>query len=207
MRVILLGAGSSKVAGYPLASELISSIECEAQSSGEVNLREAWKQWDEYRRSTSGNLHLLLSCISFASRNRSRVSRRRCRHTAEAGGLYFGSSDFLDEFEFPYSDAGISLIDPAEPLIGPPDPSVLAYPSFLTQLGGGEMHRVWSLADAILHRADRVEVWGYSLPDSDSAARTRVHPAESLYEHFEAAAAQFHRVDDDGAHDRTSRPV
>jgi hypothetical protein len=62
MKVILLGAGSSRAAGYPLASELISSIECEAHSSGEVNLREAWKQWDEYRRNASGNLHLLLSC-------------------------------------------------------------------------------------------------------------------------------------------------
>jgi hypothetical protein len=62
MKAILLGAGASKAAGYPLAAELISSIESEARSSRELNLKDAWKQWDQYRQSASGNLHLLLSC-------------------------------------------------------------------------------------------------------------------------------------------------
>ena len=88
-----------------------------------------------------------------------------------ADGLYFGSSYFLDEFEFHYRGQRIALIDPAEPAIGPPAPSVLAYPSFLKQMSGVEMQKIWSFADAALHEADRVEVWGYSLPESDSAAR------------------------------------
>jgi hypothetical protein len=65
----------------------------------------------------------------------------------------------------------------------------LAYPSFLKQLGGSEMQKVWSLADAVLHRTDRVEVWGYSLPDSDSAARALLNVLGARLDRHEVTVA------------------
>lgn len=336
MKVILLGAGASKAAGYPLASELISSIESEAHSSRQLNLQKAWKEWDGYLQRASGNLRLLLSCqnpevvlsvpdLCEAARDASDLSVRRevkravdpveiqrineywdsseraalseaidarehflaclhwyfalkhhcdarpdCRNrrgylhrllaqlapgdvvatfnwdttiertlaeqrrwhpvtgygferelrvgrsegvttplphnvprsseitvlklhgcfgwyrTSVAGGLYFGSSYFLDEFEFDGHRS--SLVDPAEP-IGPPNASVLAYPSFLKQFGVVEMQKIWSLADATLQRADRVEVWGYSFPESDAAARTLLNVLRARLDRREVTVA------------------
>ena len=48
---------------------------------------------------------------------------------------------------------------------------VLAYPSFLKKLDVSATLEIWQQADAALRQGDEVEVWGYSLPESDSAMR------------------------------------
>ena len=59
MRVLILGAGASKVAGYPLASELIPAIRsmCERDGGG---LRGAWGAWLEFKNKLSDPLRLVL---------------------------------------------------------------------------------------------------------------------------------------------------
>ena len=84
-----------------------------------------------------------------------------------SGNLYFGNYYFLPYFKFRYQE--LSLFDPAGPKSGPDGHPVLAYPSFLKQLGGLEMQRIWHLAGEALKTADQIDVWGYSLPESDTA--------------------------------------
>jgi hypothetical protein len=50
-------------------------------------------------------------------------------------------------------------------------PYLLAYPSFLKPLENLFILDIWRQADEALRNADEVEIWGYSLPPSDSAAR------------------------------------
>lgn len=85
--------------------------------------------------------------------------------------LYFSKYCFLDWFGFSQSGETISLFDPLAPSIGPEHRAVWAYPSFLKRIRGDEMRQVWRLAGAALRQAKTMEVWGYSLPESDSAAR------------------------------------
>jgi hypothetical protein len=63
MRVILLGAGASKCAGYPLAGELISELKREAQTNSTHfrNFSEAWKTWEDAVNRAKGLLQLLLT--------------------------------------------------------------------------------------------------------------------------------------------------
>ena len=61
MRVLIVGAGASKEAGYPLASNLMTAIGTEMTQSS-VNDRTAWDAWDQYRRSISGHLGAILDC-------------------------------------------------------------------------------------------------------------------------------------------------
>jgi hypothetical protein len=56
--------------------------------------------------------------------------------------------------------------------MGPPDGFLLGYPSFLKQVRGQEMQSIWYQAARALDEAESVEVWGYSLPQSDTAVRT-----------------------------------
>ena len=95
----------------------------------------------------------------------------------DAGGdrLYFSKDYFLDWFDFPQSAEPLSLFDPLAPSIGPERRAVWAYPSFLKRIRGDEMRQVWRLADEALRQAKTVEVWGYSLPESESAARVLVN--------------------------------
>ena len=50
-------------------------------------------------------------------------------------------------------------------------PHALAYPSFMKRLENRFILDIWRRADEALRRADEVEIWGYSLPPSDSTAR------------------------------------
>lgn len=90
-----------------------------------------------------------------------------------AGGdrLYFNKDYFLNWFGFSLNGESIALFDPLAPSIGPEHRAVWAYPSFLKRIRGDEMRQVWRLADETLRQAKTVEVWGYSLPESDIAAR------------------------------------
>jgi hypothetical protein len=62
MRVLLLGAGASKCAGYPLAGELVSELKLEAETGSRFfwNFAKAWKTWEVSVERTRGQLRLLL---------------------------------------------------------------------------------------------------------------------------------------------------
>ncbi|MGH2958587.1 MAG: hypothetical protein ACRDKE_03210, partial [Solirubrobacterales bacterium] len=60
MNVLLLGAGASKGAGYPPASDLMTTIEDEVGRSSDEQSREAWREWCAFRDRVTGPLQLLL---------------------------------------------------------------------------------------------------------------------------------------------------
>ena len=53
-RIVFLGAGASRKAGYPLASALLDALESEVTGTSSGNLREAWEQFNSYREGASG---------------------------------------------------------------------------------------------------------------------------------------------------------
>jgi len=85
--------------------------------------------------------------------------------------LYFDKLEFLDWFRLSERGGTLWLFDPLAPNNGSNYKPVWAYPSFLKRFHGKEMRQVWRLADEALRQAKTVEVWGYSLPESDTAAR------------------------------------
>lgn len=85
--------------------------------------------------------------------------------------VYLDSVMLLREFGFEFDGHPIELIDTAEPEFGTADAPLLAYPSFLKQLDHPILDEVWRQAADALAMADRIEVWGYSLPSSDVAIR------------------------------------
>jgi hypothetical protein len=84
---------------------------------------------------------------------------------------------FLRDLGFP-SDSEPFGQFPEQPLADPEailemylgDP-VMTYPTFIKTIASREIGRLWHLADVALRRADRIEIYGYSLPHSDGAAR------------------------------------
>jgi hypothetical protein len=85
--------------------------------------------------------------------------------------LYFGDI-FLREFGFERHGRPIYFKDPSAPSIGPEEAPVLLYPSYLKRLDNKELQAVWHSAKRALDEADQIEIWGYSLPSSDTAVRT-----------------------------------
>ncbi len=90
-------------------------------------------------------------------------------HPSISGGIYFDHPRFLSQFGFYSSRKPLELMDPEAPSGRPPEGSVLLYPSFLKQLSGAVMQQIWHAAAESLGRARGVEVYGYSLPESDVA--------------------------------------
>jgi hypothetical protein len=94
-------------------------------------------------------------------------------HQTRAGRFYFEERyGFLRYLEYRHAGIVIRLTDPEPNPIGPPDGFLLGYPSFLKQVRGQEMQSIWHQAARALDEAESVEVWGYSLPQSDTAVRT-----------------------------------
>ncbi|MFZ0887251.1 MAG: hypothetical protein WA005_02260 [Candidatus Binataceae bacterium] len=62
MHVLMLGAGASKCAGYPLANELVSEIRREAETGSRFfwNFTNAWNTWESSVNRSRGLLRLLL---------------------------------------------------------------------------------------------------------------------------------------------------
>ncbi|MGO9453909.1 MAG: hypothetical protein ACLQDV_23090 [Candidatus Binataceae bacterium] len=60
MKLLILGAGASKPAGYPLAAELMVTMEEDAKASRNAQLERAWEHWQETRGRATGPLRLLL---------------------------------------------------------------------------------------------------------------------------------------------------
>lgn len=84
--------------------------------------------------------------------------------------VYF-DREFLSGFPFPAEDS-LRCFDPRQPNeVQSSARAVMAYPTYLKRLAAPEMQQVWRLAGNALRKAHIVEVWGYSLPDSDAAIR------------------------------------
>ena len=58
------------------------------------------------------------------------------------------------------------------PPVGPLQEPMLLYPSYLKRLNNETMQHLWHRASESLRIAERVEIYGYSLPESDLAVRT-----------------------------------
>lgn len=59
--VVFLGAGASKCAGYPLASELLPAVKKEADAAAFASLKSAWCAWEKYKSGVGGLEARLLS--------------------------------------------------------------------------------------------------------------------------------------------------
>jgi len=92
-------------------------------------------------------------------------------HESAAGGIYFERPRFLSRLDFWSNGKPLSLEDPEAP-IGPAEDPVLLYSSYLKQLKGPVMQQIWHLAAEALRGTEQVEIYGYSLPESDLAVRT-----------------------------------
>ena len=90
--------------------------------------------------------------------------------------VYFESIRFLHEFGFEYERRPLNLVDPDEPHVAMYDDHLIAYPSYLKALDHPVLTEIWRQASGALLQTDRVDVWGYSLPPSDSAARALLQP-------------------------------
>jgi hypothetical protein len=62
-----------------------------------------------------------------------------------------------------------TIVDADARLFADTLPHALAYPSYLKRFENRFILEIWHRADQALRRADEVEIWGYSLPASDSA--------------------------------------
>lgn len=84
----------------------------------------------------------------------------------------FGEVYMTNEFlqGFPCDE---TILDPTALELAPePDyQPVIAYPTFLKKLDLAVVLDIWQQADAALRSATQVEIWGYSLPESDGAIR------------------------------------
>ena len=61
MKVLLLGAGASKCAGYPLTKDLMQAIGQEAIDSRALHLKDAWNKWKHLRETAPDRLSLMLN--------------------------------------------------------------------------------------------------------------------------------------------------
>ena len=58
-RVLIIGAGASWAAGYPLTQYLLPEMAREAERTNFVNYREAWNGWDKFRSQLPKELGVL----------------------------------------------------------------------------------------------------------------------------------------------------
>lgn len=59
MRVLILGAGASKPAGYPLAAEVLDEVGRLAVGSPSLQLKDAWDEWVAFRDAMPEHLKLI----------------------------------------------------------------------------------------------------------------------------------------------------
>lgn len=90
--------------------------------------------------------------------------------------FFLDGPEYLAGFTFPLLDVSTPLRDADEPTHYSPSDLVMVYPSFLKHLARPMLADIWTLASAYLWHANFVEIIGYSLPASDSAARALLLP-------------------------------
>jgi hypothetical protein len=117
-----------------------------------------------------------------------------------AGGEVYLADDLLNNF---LPDEQMPICDLLAHKRGPrPDlDPVIAYPSFLKKLDMPVVLDIWQQADAALREAEAIEVWGYSLPESDAAARVLLNPVRARIPDKEFRI-QIHVAGDGEARDR-----
>jgi hypothetical protein len=98
-------------------------------------------------------------------------------HRGMGPDLLFDGYSFLKDLGFP-SDSEPFGQSPENPISDPEalldlylGSPVMIYPTFLKSIASYEIAKLWYLADRAIRKADRIEIYGYSLPDSDGAAR------------------------------------
>ena len=94
----------------------------------------------------------------------------------DRGRLRFLKYEYLDRFGFRLSDTPVEITDTTPLYLDPPGQFALAYPSYLKSTMTTEIDEIWLQADSAMRSADRVDVYGYSLPHADIAARTLFRP-------------------------------
>ncbi|MDH3503933.1 MAG: hypothetical protein OEM58_05315 [Nitrospirota bacterium] len=82
----------------------------------------------------------------------------------------FENSTYLNEFAYNHEDRTVLLTDP-EYSYSHGINQLLVTPSFIKNLTHPILVKVWGAAHSALEQADVVDVWGYSLPEADGAAR------------------------------------
>ena len=90
--------------------------------------------------------------------------------------FFLDGPEYLAGFTFPLLDVSTPLRDADEPTDYSPSDLVMVYPSFLKHLARPMLADIRTLASAHLWHANFVEIIGYSLPASDSAARALLLP-------------------------------
>jgi hypothetical protein len=90
--------------------------------------------------------------------------------------FFLDGHKYLPLFTFPLLEGSTPLRDTDEPMDYSPSDLVLLYPSFLKQVGHPVLASIWMLASEHIWKATLVEIIGYSLPVSDSAARALLLP-------------------------------
>jgi hypothetical protein len=93
-------------------------------------------------------------------------------HESASGSIYFDYPRFLSRFSFLSNGKPLLLMDPEAPIVPPSEDPLLLYPSYLKQLNSPVMQQIWYRGSEALSAAERVEIYGYSLPESDLAVRT-----------------------------------
>jgi len=101
-------------------------------------------------------------------------------YRSRQGRLYLDyDHGYLKYLGVPTSRGDILMFDPEAEIGGPNRDPVVAYPSFLKQLPGTELQEIWQAATRAVLTADSIEVWGYSLPESDIGVRVLLTPLRS----------------------------
>jgi hypothetical protein len=90
--------------------------------------------------------------------------------------VVFERAGYLAHFPFKYKDEDLFLWDASESDIGTPEKFALLYPSFFKRIEISQFQMIWNAASQALQLADEVDVWGYSLPLSDTAIRVLLTP-------------------------------
>ena len=66
------------------------------------------------------------------------------------------------------ADADVTRYPNGQPLI--------THPSYLKRVQNGFLREIWRRADVVIRSADEVDIWGYSLPESDIAMSLLLAP-------------------------------
>lgn len=61
MKVVILGAGASSTAGYPLTSDLLPELEKEMDSTRNIVVKDAWHRFSNFRKEAKGVIQRILS--------------------------------------------------------------------------------------------------------------------------------------------------
>ncbi|MEO5799627.1 MAG: hypothetical protein ABIZ70_06915 [Gemmatimonadales bacterium] len=94
----------------------------------------------------------------------------------EDSEILFENAIYLDAFRFASAGQLVPLLDPGFGVSRYQGDHLLITPAFIKNLTHPALIAIWGGASEALGSADQVDVWGYSLPDADGAARALFLP-------------------------------